>query len=137
LPDGLLPKWQLVVAIAALFNTAQNFATISLTRRARQSDDALCFNSYTFALVTELQGRTFAAWTLTSAVVRLYAAYHIHEKVVYDMTLFTYLIAFGHFGTEILVFRSAKLPGPVISPVIVSTVSLGWMLYQYDTYVRS
>jgi hypothetical protein len=32
-------------------------------------------------IVTALQARTFAVWTLTSAVVRLYAAYHIEKKV--------------------------------------------------------
>lgn len=30
--------------------------------------------------VTALQARTFAVWTLTSAVVRGYAAYNIHNK---------------------------------------------------------
>lgn len=30
--------------------------------------------------VTGLQARTFAVWTLTSAIVRGYAAYHIHDK---------------------------------------------------------
>ena len=31
--------------------------------------------------VTALQARTFAVWTLTSAVVRAYAAYNIHDKM--------------------------------------------------------
>ncbi|KAG6836825.1 hypothetical protein H0H93_002671 [Arthromyces matolae] len=31
--------------------------------------------------VTALQARTFGAWTLTSAVIRLYAAYNIHNKI--------------------------------------------------------
>jgi hypothetical protein len=31
--EGLLPKWQLIVAGAAFFNAAQNFATLKLTRR--------------------------------------------------------------------------------------------------------
>jgi hypothetical protein len=31
--DGLLPKWQLIVAVMAFFNAAQNFATLKLTRR--------------------------------------------------------------------------------------------------------
>jgi hypothetical protein len=31
--EGLLPKWQLIVATMAVFNTIQNFATLKLTRR--------------------------------------------------------------------------------------------------------
>ena len=31
--EGLLPKWQLVVAVMAFFNAAQNFVTLKLTRR--------------------------------------------------------------------------------------------------------
>lgn len=30
---GLLPKWQLLVSVMAVFNTVQNFATLKLTRR--------------------------------------------------------------------------------------------------------
>lgn len=126
--SGLLPKWQLLVAVMAVFNTAQNFATLKLTRRI--------YDRVPEHLVTPLQARTFAIWTLTSAVVRFYAAYHINEKVVYDMALFTYLLAFGHFSSELLIFRTAKLNAGVISPVIVSTTSLIWMFRQYDFYVK-
>lgn len=31
--EGLLPQWQLIVAVMAFFNAAQNFATLKLTRR--------------------------------------------------------------------------------------------------------
>ncbi|KXN91730.1 Ergosterol biosynthetic protein 28 [Leucoagaricus sp. SymC.cos] len=129
LPSSLLGKWQLIVASAAVFNTIQNFTTLKLTRRI--------YDNVPSASVTALQARTFAVWTLTSAVVRFYAAYHIHEKVIYDMALFTYLIAFGHFSTELFIFRTARINVGVLSPVIVSTTSLIWMLNQYDFYVRS
>ncbi|KAJ7363971.1 Erg28 like protein-domain-containing protein [Mycena albidolilacea] len=126
---GWLPTWQLVVAVMAVFNSAQNFTTLKLTRRI--------YNNVPPATVTPLQARTFAAWTITSAVVRGYAAYHLNQKIVYDMTLFTYLIAFGHFASELLIFRSATPNPGVISPVIVSTTSLVWMFSQYDYYVRA
>ncbi|KAF9236749.1 Erg28 like protein-domain-containing protein [Melanogaster broomeanus] len=119
--EGFLPKWQLIVATMAVFNTFQNFATLKLT-------------------LTALQARTFAAWTLTSAVVRGYAATISTIKpvvVIYDMALFTYLIAFGHFTSELFIFRTAKINVPVLSPVVVSTVSLVWMFQQYEFYVRS
>lgn len=39
---------------------------------------------------------------------------------MYDMALLTYLIAFGHFGSEWLIFRSAKVGPGLLSPVLVS-----------------
>lgn len=36
------------------------------------------------------------------------------------MAFLSYLIAFGHFSSEILIFGSCKM-GPVINPVIVSS----------------
>ena len=73
----------------AIFNTVQNFATLKLTRRlytgvAPTSSRTLLSGPSTHhnsPTVTGLQARTFAAWTLTSAVVRGYAAYNIHSKV--------------------------------------------------------
>ncbi|KAN0093219.1 Erg28 like domain containing protein [Tylopilus felleus] len=127
--EGLLPKWQLIVATMAIFNTVQNFTTLKLTRKL--------YKGVAPASVTALQARTFAAWTLTSAIVRGYAAYNIHSKVVYDMALFTYLIAFAHFTSELFIFRTAKLKSPALSPVVVSTVSLVWMLQQYEFYVKA
>ncbi|TEB34651.1 Erg28-like protein [Coprinellus micaceus] len=124
--EGYLAYWQLLVATTAVFNSLQNFITLDLTKRLYNRT----------ATVTPLQARTFAAWTLVSAVVRFYAAYNINSKPIYDMALFTYLIAFGHFSSELLIFRSAKILPGVISPVIVSTTSLIWMFQQYEYYVR-
>ncbi|CAE6416101.1 unnamed protein product [Rhizoctonia solani] len=123
---GLLPKWQLVVSSLAVFNTIQNFFTLSLTKRiySKQSQN-----------VTPLQSRTFAIWTLTSAILRFYCAYHVNEKVVYDLTMWTYVLAFGHFTSEFLVFRTAGLGPGLLSPMIVATTSFVWMWSQYDFYV--
>lgn len=127
---GLLPKWQLFVGVVAVLNTLQNFLTLKFTRRI--------YNAVPPAQpVTALQARTFAVWTLTSAVVRVYAAYHIQNKVIYDMALMTYLIAFAHFSSEIFIFRTAKIGPPVLSPCIVATTSLVWMISQYDFYVKN
>ena len=75
---------------------------------------------------------------------------------IYDLTLFTYLFAFAHFSSELLIFRTASFGA--LSPVIVSSesamlgsatrgsdpsdrvitvaVSLTWMIMQYDFYVQ-
>lgn len=39
------------------------------------------------------------------------------------MALFTYLFAFGHFSTELFVFKTARINMGVLSPVFVSSRS--------------
>jgi Erg28 like protein len=76
---------------------------------------------------------------------------------IYDMTLFTFLIAFGHFTSELLIFRTATINFGVLSPCIVASesnpflenmgsivdplypqaTSLIWMFQQYDYYVQA
>ncbi|KAI0691529.1 Erg28-like protein [Cerioporus squamosus] len=122
---GYLPAWLLVVAVTAALNTVSNFASLTFSRKL-----------YKDAFVNPVQARTFGIWTLTSGVVRFYAAYNIHNKQVYDLALFTYLFALLHFGTELLVYRSVKIATPVFSPVLVASSSLIWMFTQYNFYVK-
>ena len=41
-------------------------------------------------------------------------------RSVYDMAMWTYLLAFAHFMSEVLIFRTAKVSGPTIAPFIVA-----------------
>ncbi|CAB5396134.1 unnamed protein product [Rhizophagus irregularis] len=86
--------------------------------------------------VTALSSRTFAIWTLLSAIIRIYAAYNITEVNIYQIAIWTYVIAWLHFISEFFIFRSAKISAGWLSPVIVSTFSLIWMLSQYDYYTQ-
>ncbi len=50
------------------------------------------------------------------------------------MALFTYLFAFFHFGSEIFIYRTAKIAPPVLSPVAVAGKSRSPVLcYRYLT----
>jgi len=126
-PAGNLPKWLLLVSALAVFNTIQNLVTLSLTKQvySAKPDE-----------VTELSSRTFAVWSFTSAVVRFYCAYNISNKAMYEITLWTYVIALTHFTSELLIFRSADIGPGWLSPFIVATVSLIWMTTQYNHYVN-
>lgn len=42
---------------------------------------------------------------------------------IYDIAMFTYLFAFFHFGSELLIFRSARFAPANLSPVVVSSES--------------
>lgn len=127
---GHLPKWLLLVSVTSAFNTLQTYLAPEkrITRRVYARDPKA---------VTPLASRLFGTWTLTSAVVRAYGAYHIHEKAVYELCIATFLIALGHFVSEMTVYRSARPAGiAAISPLFVASLSLYWMFSSYDYYVK-
>ena len=72
--------------------------------------------------MTPLSARTFGTWTLLSAVVRLYAALDIHNPTLYKLALVSYYLAFGHFVSEVAVYKTAGKGA--LSPFIVSCKSL-------------
>jgi len=71
-----------------------------------------------------------------SSIVRLYAAYNIDNAVVYELALWTFGLAFAHFTSEWLVFGTARWGRGLAGPVFVSTITGGWMLLQWGSYVR-
>jgi len=124
---GLLPRWLLFTSFLGLFNTVQNFVTLTLTQRVY----ANCPHQ-----VTPLQSRTFAVWTVTSGMVRAYCAYNITDPVIYQMALWTYAFVLIHYGLELLVYRSVKLNAGFLSPLIVGGTSFVWMLLQHNFYTK-
>ncbi|CRK44886.1 hypothetical protein BN1723_006342 [Verticillium longisporum] len=86
--------------------------------------------------VTPLAARLFATWTLLAAVVRMYAAYHLEHAHMYDLVLWTYVVALGHFLSEMLVFKTVKFGAPSVSPLIVATTAMIWMPMQRGYYVQ-
>lgn len=86
--------------------------------------------------VTPLSARTFGTWTALSSIIRLYGAYNIHDAKIYELCLWTYGIAFGHFLSEWWIFGTARWGRGLAGPVLVSTVTSLWMLVQWGSYVR-
>ena len=86
--------------------------------------------------VTPLSARTFGTWTFLASIIRLYAAYHIHDPVIYQISLWTYIVALSHFTSEWLIFGTAKLNAGLAAPVVVASGSLAWMLTVWDAYVQ-
>ncbi|KAI9168261.1 ergosterol biosynthesis protein [Blastocladiella emersonii ATCC 22665] len=83
---------------------------------------------------TELAGRLFGIWNITSAVARLLCAYDLYNASMYRMTFASFVIAFSHFASEVFIFKTAKLTGKTLSPFIVSSVSMVWMWSEWSTY---
>ncbi|CEQ42257.1 SPOSA6832_04058 [Sporobolomyces salmonicolor] len=143
---GALPYWMLFVSTSSRPRSPSE-CTAALPLRARLADPLGLSSADSSAssrfVLNPLQARTFAVWTLMSAAVRIYASYNISNKVIYDLALVSYALAWLHFVSEALVFRTAGLAG-VISPFIVSCESVvaprafstKLRASQYDFYIR-
>lgn len=87
--------------------------------------------------VTPLAARLFGTYTFISAIVRLYASYHLHLAPVYQMAVWTYVVALGHFLSEFLVYKTARFGTPIALPFFFATVGVAWMGSQYGFYVEA
>jgi hypothetical protein len=54
---------------------------------------------------------------------------------IYQLAFSSYALAGVHFVSEWLVFGTAKLGKGLMGPLIVSSVSMVWMLTQWNYYV--
>ncbi|ODV83998.1 hypothetical protein CANARDRAFT_201958 [[Candida] arabinofermentans NRRL YB-2248] len=125
--EGLLPKWLLFISVVSIFNSVQTYTNINLTKKVY---DGLKSTNQ----VTELSARTFGTWTLMSSIIRFYCSYYISNPQIYQICIYSYYLAFFHFGFEWFYFKTAKFGKGLLGPLIVSTVSITWMLNQRDFY---
>lgn len=125
----------LTVSIISIGNSIQAYSTMHYTARVYSGTAVFPGSKTPLNPVTPLSARTFGTWTFLSSIIRLYAAYYIDNPVIYQLALWTYGIAFGHFMSEWLCFGTAKWGKGLAGPVIVSTTSMAWMYLQWGSYV--
>ena len=126
------------VAALGIFNSLQSYTTLSMTQRV-YSGAIPNIHAPKRPLtnpVTPLSARTFGTWTFLVSIVRLYAAYNIQDPAMYQIALWTYLVALSHFASEWLIFGTAKLNAGLAAPVLVASGSLIWMLTVWGGYVQ-
>lgn len=115
-----LRSWLFLVSITTLVSSLQSF----------QDHTFIYEKLYTVKpdLVNGLQARTFGIWTLLSSVARALCAYDIHNKPLYYLTIWTFLIALGHFLFELFVHETVALTIGIVTPLIVASSSILGML---------
>ncbi|KAJ2347771.1 ergosterol biosynthesis protein [Coemansia sp. RSA 2618] len=129
LPEGGLPKFIWLSAAFSVFNAVQcMLQPLGLTRKiySRQPQQ-----------VTPLTSHLFAAWTALSAILRYKCAFNIGDPLLFDITFWSYVIAGAHFMSECVVFRTVKVPGPVLSTFAVAITSIVWMIKDRDLYIQA
>ncbi|KAM0321809.1 hypothetical protein ACHAQA_009906 [Verticillium albo-atrum] len=160
--QGLLPYYMILISLVSVGNSAQCLLTLHFTRRIysnkfvpntnllpkshlgdpEDSVNKLVLSTNraaagnAFDQVTPLAARLFATWTLLASVVRMYAAYNLHHGHMYDLVLWTYVVASAHFLSELFIFKSIKFGVPAASPLTVATIAMIWMPMQRGYYVQ-
>jgi len=69
--------------------------------------------------------------------VRCYASYNLHLAPVYNIAIWTYVVALGHFTSEIFIFKTMGLGFPQLLPLTLATTALIWMPLVKDFYVQA
>ncbi|KAG8514266.1 putative ergosterol biosynthetic protein 28, partial [Galemys pyrenaicus] len=97
-----------------------------------------CFQDHTFLyeklytvrpdLVNGLYARIFGVWTLLSSVVRCLCAINIHNKPLYYITIWTFVIALGHFLSELFIYKTVTLTNGILALLFVASFSTLGML---------
>ncbi|XP_034051037.1 probable ergosterol biosynthetic protein 28 [Thalassophryne amazonica] len=122
---NVLRSWLVMVSVIAMGNTVQSFRDHSF----------LSEKLYTGMpeFVNGLQARTFGIWTLLSSIIRCACAIDIQNRMLYHITLWTFVLALGHFLSEAFVYKTAPLTIGVMAPLIVAGFSVFGMLigFQY------
>lgn len=118
------------ISTLSLWNTIQTFIflpNLTLTSRIYSGPHAS-------SQLTQLSARTFAAWTFLTALVRLYAAYRIHDGGWYGLALWSFVVAGAHLGSEV-VYGTVKVRSGAFPSLCIAGGSAVWMVWQWGRYV--
>ena len=89
-----------------------------------------------FSHTNSQAARLFGTWTLIQSLVRLYAAYNISNPRFYELAFLTYAVAWVHFMSEWMLYKSTRMQMGLFFPVVVANCSLVWMGMQWGYYVN-
>jgi len=85
--------------------------------------------------VTPLYGRTFGTWTLLTCALCLICARNPRVPAIYGATLFSFVVALVHLGSELLLFKTMGLFN-ALQPLVVAAVSALWMGAGWNYYTQ-
>jgi hypothetical protein len=85
--------------------------------------------------VTPLAARLFGVYTFMAGLIRFYASYELENKLLYQLAIWTHVVAAIHFTSETLAYKTIRFSGPQIFPFMAAYGGLLWMTLQYNHYV--
>nr|XP_057947147.1 ergosterol biosynthetic protein 28 homolog isoform X3 [Doryrhamphus excisus]XP_057947148.1 ergosterol biosynthetic protein 28 homolog isoform X3 [Doryrhamphus excisus] len=123
---NVLRSWLVMVSVIAMGNTVQSFRDHSFLSEKLYTG--------TPQFVNGLQARTFGIWTLLSSIIRCACAIDIQNRTLYHITLWTFVLALGHFLSETFIYKTAPLTIGVMAPLIVASFSVIAMLIGFQCF---
>ncbi|CAH1792345.1 unnamed protein product, partial [Owenia fusiformis] len=78
-----------------------------------------------------LSARLFGIWNFLTASLRLYCAFFINNRQVYNFTLWSFLLSLVHFLSEVLIYKSAAWSPGLVTTLLVSVISIVVMIIGY------
>ncbi|KAL2193634.1 hypothetical protein P885DRAFT_72023 [Corynascus similis CBS 632.67] len=160
---GLLPYYLFVVSVVSVGNSLQNYVTLHYTRRiyngrfvANHSlppatdnfnpEDSTAIVKPASSTgkdsekakdqVSPLAARLFGTWTFLAGLIRFYASYELENRALYQLAIWTHVIAAVHFTSEMLVLKTVRFSGPQAFPFLAAYGGSLWMILQYNHYVE-
>ncbi|KAL2160755.1 hypothetical protein VTH06DRAFT_952 [Thermothelomyces fergusii] len=126
--DGYLPYFLLFESVAAAIHTVVCYVSppaVSLKQ----------FSGPKRPPPTLLLAHVYGIKNLYTALIRGYAAYHISNRPVYDLAMFSFAGVLALYVGEFAIWKTAAWR-EVRFPFILSGTSLVWMLAQRSWYCR-
>ncbi|KAK3352606.1 hypothetical protein B0T25DRAFT_189165 [Lasiosphaeria hispida] len=160
---GYLPYYLCLVGVVAMGNALQNLATLHYTRRIYNGkfvpnhglpaaterfnpEDSTAMLKPASATgkdaekakdqVTPLAARLMGTYTFLAGIIRIYASYHLEDPSLYQLGIWTHVLAGAHFTSELLVYKTINFSGPQIFPFLAAYGGTAWMVLQYGNYVQ-
>jgi hypothetical protein len=160
---GFLPPFLCFIGAVAVGNALQNLVTLHYTRRLYNgkfvSNHALPPRTDRFNpedstailkpasatgkdsekakdQITPLAARLMGIYTFLAGVIRIYASYRLEDPSLYQLALWTHVIAAAHFTSELLVYKTMKFTGPQAFPLLAAYGGGLWMYLQWGHYVQ-
>lgn len=86
--------------------------------------------------VTPLAARLMGIYTSLAGIIRIYASYNLSDPSLYQLALWTHIVAGLHFTSELLIFKTIRFSGPQIFPFLAAYGGTIWMVMQWGHYVQ-
>ena len=85
---------------------------------------------------TALQAHIYGMKNIYTILIRLYAAYNLHNRELYLLAMWTFAGVFFLYATELVVWHTVRMREGLI-PLITASIGLTWMWAQMDYYLPS
>ncbi|KAL3874182.1 hypothetical protein ACJMK2_037229 [Sinanodonta woodiana] len=115
--------WLSVFTLMTIGSTIQSFFDPNFLGKKLYTKSHSTVNSFA--------SRLYGLWSFLSAALRFSCILQIHNKTLYHLTVFSFLLMLGHFISEILIFKTADLDSGMLPSLILTVVSFMAMLYGY------